>query len=370
MIGGRVGDRETQSCSTERSDSSRIGRRACLKLVGVAAASATGVAVGSDPVRAASDGYGEAGYGEGPYGGDGGFTVSTGEATSVDATSATLGGELSDLDGADSADCYFEWRRTGASSWTATTEQTLSSTGSYSERLSGLEDGVEYEYRAVGSASDGDSATGDTVTFATTDDAPAVATDDPSDVTDSTATLNGSLNDLGGADSADCAFEWRSVGASSWNTTATRTLSSTGSYSADVSGLSSGTDYEYRAVVTASDGDTDAGGTTSFTTDGGSTAPSVDSYSVTEAGSPNPHAEITADWSVSDADGDLDRVEVEVSDASGTVVDAATTGVSGGSAAGTDEFKIRHANGQTFDVTATVTDAAGNSDSRTRSITE
>jgi len=270
MIGGWGGDGGTHGYGTTVDEDSSISRRECLKLVGVAAASTAGIAAESDVSRAASSGYGAGGYGEGSYGG-GGFGVSTGDPTGVDATSATLGGELSDLDGADSADCY---------------------------------------------------------------------------------------------------FEWRSVGASSWNTTAAQTLSGTGSYSTDIGGLSSGTDYEYRAVVTASDGDTDTGGTTSFTTDSGSAAPSVDSYAVTEAGSPNPHAEITADWSVSDADGDLDTVTVEVADASGRVLDSATTGVSGGSAGGTDEFEIKHANGQTFGVTVTVTDAARNSDSRTRSVTE
>jgi len=271
MQGCGDGDGGTHSYGSGGRNGSRIGRRECLKLAGVGVASAAGVAAGSDPVRAASDGYGEGGYGEGPYGGDGGFGVATGDATSVDATSATLGGELVGLDRADSAECY---------------------------------------------------------------------------------------------------FEWRSVGASSWNTRATQTLSATGSFSADVGDLSSGTDYEYRAAVTASDDDTDTGGTASFTTDSGNSAPTVDSYSASEAGSPNPHLEVTADWSVSDADGDLGTVAVVVSDSSGTVVDSASTAVSGGSASGSDECEIKHVAGQTFDVTVTVTDAAGNSDSRTRSVTE
>lgn len=270
MEGGGSHDEGTYSYRTTAQDRSGIGRRECLKLLGVATASVAGVAAESGVARAATGGYGEAGYGEGPYGG-GGFSVSTSAATSVDSTSATLDGELLDLDGANSADCYFEWRRTGASSWSTTATETLSSTGSYSASLNGLAEGVEYEYRAVGMASDGDTATG---------------------------------------------------------------------------------------------------GTTSFTTDDGSTAPSIDSYSVTEAGSPNPHCEITAEWGVSDPDGDLDTVVVDVSDDAGAVVDSATTRVAGTRASGTDEFSIKHANRQTFGVTVTVTDARGDSDSRTWAVTE
>jgi subtilisin len=49
--------------------------------------------------------------------------------------------------------------------------------------------------------------------------------------------------------------------------TSAETLSSTGSFSADISGLSAGTTYEFRAVANASDGSSDTGSTNSFTTD-------------------------------------------------------------------------------------------------------
>ena len=369
MEGGR---NDGRGCSYRvgTRDDSRIGRRGCLKLLGAATATVAGVAVGSGVGRAATGVYGEAGFGERQYGGDGGFGVSTQGATDVDATSATLVGAVSDLDGASSADCYFEWRRAGASDWTATPKQTLSSTGSFGAGLSGFEDGVDYEYRAVGAASDGDVDTGSTVVFATVEDSPTVTTGAASGTTDSEATLNGELSDLGGASSADCYFEWRSVGASSWSATPTRTLSNTGPFSADISGLSNGTDYEYRAVTTASDGDTGTGGTVTFATGGGNTAPLIDSYSVSEAGSPNPHCEIRTEWSVSDADGDLETVGIEVVDDAGSVVMESVTGVSGASASGTDTFKLKQVDGQTFDVAVTVTDAAGGSDSWIRTVTE
>lgn len=200
------------------------------------------------------------------------------------------------------------------------------------------------------------------------DTAVAVSTDGPTNLTSSSATLNGSLDSLGGATSADCYFEYRESASSSWTATSVRTLSSTGSFSVDVSGLASCTDYEYRAVADASDGDTDAGGTVTFTSECTSSAPTVDTYVVTEAGKPNPHATITADWAVSDADGDLNAVLVEVFDSTGVRLDSARTNVDGGSASGIDEFKIKFANNETFDVRVTVGDDAGNTTVRTETV--
>jgi hypothetical protein len=100
----------------------------------------------------------------------------------------------------------------------------------------------------------------------TGDTNPVVSTDAATDITQTAATLNGTLEDLGGASSADCRFENREAGAGSWNTTSAQTLSSNGSFSSGISGLSSDTGYEYRAVVNASDGDSATGTIVSYTT--------------------------------------------------------------------------------------------------------
>ncbi|WP_459191489.1 hypothetical protein [Halosimplex sp. J119] len=95
---------------------------------------------------------------------------------------------------------------------------------------------------------------------------PVVSTGSAASVDASSATLSGALDDLGGAASADAYFEWRESGASSWSATGAQTLSSTGSYSETVSGLSSGTDHEFRAAADASDGDTAVGSANTFST--------------------------------------------------------------------------------------------------------
>lgn len=94
----------------------------------------------------------------------------------------------------------------------------------------------------------------------------SVSTDSATGVGETAVTLNGSLSDLGDASSADVRFEWGEAGGVLPNETDARTLTSTGSFSHDVSGLSEGTDYEFRAVAESAT-EEDAGFVQTFTTD-------------------------------------------------------------------------------------------------------
>jgi hypothetical protein len=418
--------------------------------------------------------------------GDGGSTdsplgVTTGGATDVTGSEATLSGALDDLGGAESAEVGFQYREAGESDWTATGTDTLSSTETFVRTVSGLTEGADYEYRAVAAASDGDTTTGDTAPFSTTvsfdhhlvirtvqgsgllyefvttgltepgdaaelddndsltqnddgtytvagdtgngytddwffdgrvaewtaeqhpeadsgeyelvldgevvtpaqltgDDGPAdtevvVTTVSASDVAETTATLSGALDDLGGAESAEVGFQYREAGGSDWTATSSDTLSSPGTFTQSVSGLTDGTEHEFRAVAGASDGDTAVGSPVTFTTAAADvadpeTGPTIDGFDVTEAGSPNPHADITAQWTVSDADTNLSRVLVQVVDANGSVVDASRTSVSAETASNVDYFRIKQARGESFDVTLLVTDAAGNRVTDSASVSE
>jgi len=79
--------------------------------------------------------------------------VTTGSATNVGLDSATLNGTLNSLEGNSSVDVYFDYKKASDSSFTSTSTQTLSSTGSFSESISNLSSATEYEYKAV--ATDG-----------------------------------------------------------------------------------------------------------------------------------------------------------------------------------------------------------------------
>jgi hypothetical protein len=79
-------------------------------------------------------------------------SVKTNAATDVGETTVTLNGELTDLGSANSVDVYFEYRESGGT-WIETAKQPLSAAGTYSEEVTGLDSGTEYEFRAV---ADGD----------------------------------------------------------------------------------------------------------------------------------------------------------------------------------------------------------------------
>ncbi|NHN46675.1 hypothetical protein G9464_03575 [Halostella sp. JP-L12] len=96
-------------------------------------------------------------------------------------------------------------------------------------------------------------------------------------------------------------------------------------------------------------------------------APSVDGVSVSESSPPNPHAEVTAFWSVSDEDGNLDAVVVSVYDGSRRV-DSETISVSGASASGSNDFSIKKGAGGTYDVVVSVVDSRGEERSKTGTV--
>ncbi len=188
--------------------------------------------------------------------------VTTNDATSVTVSSARLNGSLTSLGTASSVTASFVWGSSSGSHPNETTGQVMTSTGAFYFDLSGLSPGTTCYYRArvVG---DGTSY-GAEKTFTTTATPPAVATNDATGIGKTLATLNGNLTGLGTAAGVQVSFEW-GLTASYGNATAPQTLTSTGSFSAGLSGLSPGTIYYYRARAVG-DG-TSHGAGKSFATD-------------------------------------------------------------------------------------------------------
>jgi len=75
--------------------------------------------------------------------------VQTSEASSISGSLATLNGELTQFVGDGSVNGLFRWRPAGEEPIEETSKQELSTTSSFSESVSGLESGLEYEFRAV-----------------------------------------------------------------------------------------------------------------------------------------------------------------------------------------------------------------------------
>lgn len=184
----------------------------------------------------------------------------------------------------------------------------------------------------------------------------AVETSDPSDVTDSSATLVGDLTTLSGTDEATVGFEMRAAGDDSWDRAGEQTTDSTGEFSEEATGLDAETEYEVRAVATA-ESETDTGDVVTLTTDssddgnedededeeedGGDepAVPSIDEFDIRDY-SNDEWTQFNVDWTVSDGDGELDTVVTELQKG-GHTVKARSTPVYGDSASYTHVLRVR-----------------------------
>jgi subtilisin len=99
----------------------------------------------------------------------------------------------------------------------------------------------------------------------------------------------------------------------------------------------------------------------------GGAAPMVDHLSTNESSPPNPHAELTVDWAASDADSDLETVDIAVFDGTQAVL-SETVSVDGAAESVSSEFRIKKGAGSTFHVILSVTDAAGRKDTDSTSV--
>ncbi|WP_434521296.1 CARDB domain-containing protein [Halorubrum sp. AS12] len=195
--------------------------------------------------------------------------VATGAVSDVTPESATVGGDLVSVTGVDEVDADIEYRETGASSWVVVDAATLASPGPFSASLSGLSSSTEYEARAAGAATRYPASdAGSPMTFQTDDAFVSVTTLSVSNVGDDSATVDGELTEMPGVDEVDVGVEYRQTGASSWLSEAAGSLTSPGTFSANLTGLSAATDYEARATADAvNDPASDVGGIVAWTTD-------------------------------------------------------------------------------------------------------
>ena len=122
--------------------------------------------------------------------------VTTNDASNVATTSARLNGNLTSLGTASSVTVSFVWGTTlGGPYPNETTGQAMTSTGTFYFDLRSLIPGTTYYYKAK-AVGDG-TVYGAEKSFTTLTTPPAVTTDDATEIGDTSATLNGSLDQPG-----------------------------------------------------------------------------------------------------------------------------------------------------------------------------
>jgi len=187
-------------------------------------------------------------------------TVTTNGATSVANNSATLNGTLNSLGIASSVMVSFQWGTTTGYG-NETTPQPKGSVGTFSANLTTLIPGTTYHFRAK-AVGDGTSY-GDDTTFTTGTTPPTVTTNAASAVSTTSATLNGNLGSLGTAASVQVSFQWGTT-TGYGNETTPQPKGSVGTFSANLTTLTPGTTYHFRAKAVG-DG-TSYGNDLTFTT--------------------------------------------------------------------------------------------------------
>jgi hypothetical protein len=199
-------------------------------------------------------------------------SVVTTDGVSLDAqTSATVNGFV-DPQESTVSECHFDWGlTTNYGNSAPCTPATFSDPEAVSSALSGLSPNTTYHYRVVVTTGVG-TATGNDQTFQTLPTpppgAPSVSTGSASSVATKGATLNGSVNPVGGTLS-DCHFEYGTT-TSYGSSVACSQLGISGhsnvSVSAAVTGLNGGTLYHYKLVAANPNTAASDGADATFTT--------------------------------------------------------------------------------------------------------
>jgi uncharacterized repeat protein (TIGR02543 family) len=172
------------------------------------------------------------------------ISVLTLNASDVMPNSAGLAGNLINMGSSASVNCFFEYGVT-TDYGNFTSPELRTSTGEFTETITGLLFNTTYHYRSV--AEGNHTAFGEDMTFTTSSDTLRVTTNAASRINSNGATLNGSLfrpND----GSFEVYFEWGLTDGYG-NTTGFEVLSDSGSFSYVLTGLETGRTYHYRAVA-------------------------------------------------------------------------------------------------------------------------
>jgi hypothetical protein len=215
-------------------------------------------------------------------------TAITGPVTATAATTVTLSGTVNPNGTATTWQFEYGQSTTYGSTTTAQSAGTGSANTSVSANITGLTPGTQYHYRLVATSTTGGTTDGADGIFTTaTSLVPSATTSPATGIAATGATLNGELNPNGQATTYD--FEYGKTTSYGSTTGAQNGGSGTTSVavSAAITGLTAGTTYHDRLVVTSSSGEadgTDMTFTAGGTSEAGPAATTKAATSVTSTG--------------------------------------------------------------------------------------
>jgi phosphodiesterase/alkaline phosphatase D-like protein len=201
-------------------------------------------------------------------------SVTTGDATSVTSSSATLSGALAHMGTAATVNMSFQWGTTQGGPYPNSTPlQAKTAPTSFTAGLSGLLANTIYYFRAKGDGGAHGIAYGSEMSFTTSKVPPSVTTVGAHNITAGSATLNGQVVSLGTATTVNASFQWGTDSNNLNNETPYQVLTIPVGFQADLTGLAANTAYYYRAKADGGTHGTGYGSILSFTT--GKVPPSV-----------------------------------------------------------------------------------------------
>lgn len=178
-------------------------------------------------------------------------TISTNSITNITSTTASCGGNVTDIGGAAVTSRGVCWST--SSSPTISNSKTTDGTGSgvFTSSITGLSVGNTYYIRAYATSSIG-TVYGSEITFSTK--LATVTTTSASSITANAATLGGSITNIGGADVSERGICWSTSTNPTISNSKTTDGSGIGSYTSNITGLTAETTYYVRAYATNSIG--------------------------------------------------------------------------------------------------------------------
>jgi len=174
--------------------------------------------------------------------------ASTTDAGGITASSAVLNGNLLSVGNSPSDNVSFQYgTRHGGPYTSVTPPQAKAAPGAFQASITGLSAHTAYYFRAVAYGGSYGAGYGREISFITSNVPPSVATGYATNITTNAARLNGSLSSLGSSSVATVSFQWGTAPRVYTGETAIQSMSAKGRFSADLSGLTPGSIYYFRA---------------------------------------------------------------------------------------------------------------------------